>query len=276
MRNLLFLCCLVFSAGTFASTSVDSYKEAVDKAENLILQKDRSQAIQVLLNSLQREKNKIATQELKKKIEELGSVFLSDKAQQLFETAVSMKRKDVGQSLQKINEALRVEPDNVQILTESARLLILKGDCTSAQDQILKLYTKNKYDENLLLAMGQIQQCLGAMDQYFSVRAQADSKNLSESPDWQSLELQRELFEKDKAKAKDRLALLQKMDSKNPQILYWQWRLSKLEGAENAVAKEKYNLSCNNINARTFRAYMKDPYFCNKQNEMESEGGKKQ
>ena len=267
---------IFFLSGIFKSyAEVDSYKESMEKAENLILQRDRDQAIQVLLNALQKEKNKATVLELKKKIEELGSVFLSDKAQQYFETALSGKRKNISQSLSKMNEASRVEADNIQIVSELVRLHILKGDCNKAQDLILKHYNKNKNDENILLSMAQIQQCLGAMDQYFSVRSYVDTKKIVESYDWQILELQREIFEKDKLKAKERLANLLKMDAKNPQNLYWQWSLEKLENRERNSFREKYNLSCNNISVGSFRKYMKDPYFCNKQSEMEADAGKK-
>ncbi len=276
MKTVIFFYVLLFSLTNFSAPEVESYKDLIEKAQNLTLQKDRQQAINVLLNGIQREqKNKIAFNELKKKIEEIGSLFISDKAQQLFETSLSFKRKDIAQATQKINEALRIEPDNVQILTESARLMILKGDCLGAQDQILKTYNKNKYDEQILLTMGQVQLCLKAIDQYFSVRANLDSKKQNESLDWQILELQRGLFEKDKLKSKERFAHLQKIDPKNPQLLYWQWKLNKLEGNEDSALREKYNLSCNNVSARVFRIYEKDPYFCNKQAEMEIESAKK-
>lgn len=265
-----------FLFGIFeARSQVDTYKESIEKAENLILQKDRDQAIQVLLNALQREKNKTTISELKKKIEELGSVFLSDKAQQHYETALSLKRKNISQALAKMNEASRIEPDNIQIISELVRLNILKNDCNKAQDLILKFYNKNKYDENILLSMAQVQQCLSASDQYFSVRSYVDPKKITESYDWQILELQREIFEKDKLKAKERLASLLKWDAKNPQNLYWQWSLEKLENRERNSLREKYNLSCNNISVGVFRKYMRDPYFCNKQSEMEADAGKK-
>ncbi len=270
------LATIFFLFGIFKShAQIDTYKESIEKAENLILQKDREQAIQVLLSALQREKSKTTISELKKKIEELGSVFLSDKAQQHFETALSLKRKNISQALSKMNEASRVEADNIQIISELVRLNILKGDCNKAQDLILKYYNKNKHDENILLSMAQVQQCLSAADQYFSVRSYADAKKIAESYDWQILELQREIFEKDKLKAKERLAILLKWDSKNPQNLYWQWVLEKLENKERNSLREKYNLSCNNISVGVFRKYMKDPYFCNKQSEMEADAGKK-
>ncbi len=265
-----------FSLLSRASTETESYNDIIEKAQNLILQKDRQQAVNVLLAGLKQEhKNKIATSELKKKLEELGSLFLSDKAQQSYEISLSFKRKDVSQALAKINDALRIEPDNVQILTESARLLMVKGDCNGALDQILKTYKKNIYDEHILLTMGQVQICLGAMDQYFSIRSQEDPKKVSENSDWIALELQRTLFEKDKLKAKELFQRLQKKDSKNPQIYYWQWKLSKLEGNEDAALVEKYKLVCNNVSARVFRTYQRDPYFCSKQLEMENESAKK-
>lgn len=276
MKFLIFSFIILFSVVNQAAVESESYKDLIEKAQNLILQKDRQQAIQVLLNGLKQEqKNKAAITELKKKVEELGSLFLSDKAQQLYETSLSFKRKDLAQAQAKINEALRIEFDNVQILTESARLLMLKGDCSGAQDQISKMYKKNIYDEQILLTMGQVQLCLGAMDQYFSIRSHVDAKALSENPDWIALELQRSLFEKDKLKSKERLTALQKIDPKNPQLIFWQWKFSKIEGDEDSSLVEKYKLNCNNISARIFRLYQRDPYFCNKQTEMETESAKK-
>lgn len=276
MKTLIFSFFLLFIAFDQALAETESYKDLIEKAQNLILQKDRQQAIQVLLTGLKQEqKNKVAINELKKKVEELGSLFLSDKAQQLYETSLSFKRKDISQAQNKINEALRIEPDNVQIMTESSRLLILKGDCNSAQDQLSKTYKKNTYDEQILLTMAQIQLCLGAVDQYFSIRSHVELKHINENPDWMALELQRMLFEKDKLKAKERLTALQKIDPKNPQLFYWQWKLSKIEGEEDVSLVEKYKLNCNNVSARIFRMYQRDSYFCNKQTEMENESAKK-
>jgi len=276
MKTLIFSFFLLFIAFAQALAETESYKDLIEKAQNLILQKDRQQAIQVLLTGLKQEqKNKVAINELKKKVEELGSLFLSDKAQQLYETSLSFKRKDISQAQNKINEALRIEPDNVQIMTESSRLLILKGDCNSAQDQLSKTYKKNTYDEQILLTMAQIQLCLGAVDQYFSIRSHVELKHVNENPDWMALELQRMLFEKDKLKAKERLTALQKIDPKNPQLFYWQWKLSKIEGEEDVSLVEKYKLNCNNVSARIFRTYQRDSYFCNKQTEMENESAKK-
>lgn len=276
MKALVFYISFFLFALAKAAPEAESYLDLIEKAQNLILQKDRQQAINVLLAGLKQDpKNKVATIELKKKVEELGSLFLSDKAQQLYETSLSFKRKDLQQALQKINDALRVEPDNVQIMTESARLLIVKGDCNAALDQILKTYKKNTYDEQIVLTMAQVHLCLAAMDQYFSIRANEDPKKITENIDWMNLEIQRFIFEKDKVKAKDLFVRLQKRDSKNPQLLYWQWKISKLEGKEDASLIEKYKLTCNNVSARIFRTYQRDPYFCNKQIEMETESAKK-
>lgn len=257
------------SAKTKPSNPADDF---IEKAQNLILQKDRQQAIQVLIGGLRQErKGSLGYWDLKKSIEELGSLFLSDKALQAYEMSLSYKRKEIQPAIDKISEAMKFESDNMQVLTENARLMMLKGDCRGAKESLAKSYVENKYDENLLLSLAQAEICMKAIDQYFSVRTHVDFKKTRFTSEWNWLELQRALFENNKALAKEKLIQLKKDQPQNPQKFFYEWKLSVLEGKPEMDLVEKYLQACKNIPAQMFRDYFRDPLFCNQQVEMENE-----
>lgn len=94
----------------------ETSQDIIEKAQNLILQRDRAQAINILANAIKRESGRSqSVVELKKTLNEIAALFFSDKAQQLYEVGITLKRTDLNQALQKITEALRMEPDNSKI-----------------------------------------------------------------------------------------------------------------------------------------------------------------
>ena len=270
--QIIFLTFLALNSASAKAKPVEPSSDFIEKAQNLILQKDRQQAIQVLIGGLRQErKGSVGYVELKKSIEELGSLFLSDKALQAYEMSLSYKRKEISSAQDKINEAMKFEGDNMLVLVENARLLMLRGDCRGAKESLAKNYVENKYDENLLLGLAQAEICLKSIDQYFSVRSHVDFKKSKLAMDWNWLELRRALIENNKGMAKEKLLVLKKEQPQNPQRYFYEWKISALEGKPDLDLVEKYRQACKNVTSQTFRDYFRDPHFCNEQVETENE-----
>jgi hypothetical protein len=248
----------------------ETSKDIIEKAYNLSLQKDRSQAINILVNAIQLENSNGAnTTELKKALQQVSYLFYSDRAQQAYELAVSLRKTDPNASQQKLSEALRMEQDNLTVFVELQRILLSKGDCSGALENIVKERAIDPFDENLQLLQGQAQACLKRWEAYNKTKENADFKKSLLYKYWLSLEIEQSLSEKNVSKAKELLAQLQKLDPKYPEIYYWQWRT--VPPVAKSAAAQKYLKECKNISPMTYRQYMTDVNLCRKLGENEKQ-----
>lgn len=270
----------VVAALSFSSASLlaqpktaksETYKDIIEKAYNLSLQKDRQQALNILANAIKKESRTPAVGELKKAVSDIAHVFFSDKAQQLYETSVSMRKTDPAQALVKMNEALRIEPDNFEIMNEAARLMIAKGDCAAAADLVLKELKIISFDEELNLTLAQAYACQNKWTDYQIIFEAYGPKKSSLAKYWFPLEIERFLSLKNTAKAQESLGSLRKLDPKYPEIPYWQWRIDQALQKKNRDEALKYVMSCKNISANQYRQYMIDPALCRRVTEFDGE-----
>ncbi|MEK2643701.1 tetratricopeptide repeat protein [Bdellovibrio sp. BCCA] len=274
LRATLGVALLFSGPSLFAQTKngkSETYKDIIEKAYNLSLQRDRQQALNILSSAIQKETRPQAIAELKKTVSEVSTIFFSDKAQQLFETGVSLRKTDVNQAFDKVSEASRIEPDNFSIVNELARLMIAKGDCKNAQETVQKQLTLVSFDEDLKLSMAQALACQGKWMEYQKV---ADTVAMKKSPQqkfWLALEMDKFLSAKNLTKAQEALGTLKKADEKYPESFYWIWKFDQAQKKSNLDIAQKYVMTCKNISANQYRQYMIDPMLCRRLIEVESE-----
>jgi len=251
------------------SKKAETSKDIIEKAYNLSLQKDRSQSITILVNAIKQENARNGnTAELKKALQQVSYLFYSDRAQQTYELALSLKKTDPVQALQKMNEALRMETDNLTLFTEYQRMILTKGDCSAALDSVTKVRRQDPFDENLMLLQAQADACLGNWDEVKKTRDGFDTKKSNQQKFWLALEIEQALYEKNLPKAREHIAAIQKLDSKYPELHYWQWRVAS--GSEKSSFAQKYLKECKNISATVYRQYMTDVNLCRKVVEVEA------
>ncbi|HEY8270849.1 MAG TPA: hypothetical protein VIG33_08150 [Pseudobdellovibrionaceae bacterium] len=251
------------------SKKADTSKDIIEKAYNLSLQKDRSQAINILVNAIKQENVRSENiSELKKTLQKVSYLFYSDRAQQAYELALSLRRTDPPQALQKMNEALRIETDNLTLFNEMQRMLLIKGDCSAVLDNVLKERLQDPFDESLVLLQAQAQVCLGKWEDLKKTHDSFDLKASNQTKFWLSLEIDLALHEKNLTRAKELVTHLQKLDPKYPELHYWQWRVAT--GSEKSALGHKYINGCKNISAALYRQYMTDANLCRKVGEVET------
>lgn len=249
----------------------ETYKDIIEKAYNLSLQKDRAQALNILAASIQKETRPQAVTELKRAVDEISHIFFSDKAQQLFESGISLRRNDLSQSFDKLSEASRIEPDNFLIVYELARVMIARGDCKNAQELIQKHMQLIKFDEGLKLTSAQALACQG---KWTEMQKLYDPQAIKRSPMakyWQVLEVEKNISSKNVAKIQESLTNLKKTDEKYPELFYWLWRSHQIQKTVEAEDAQKYVMACKNISANQYRQYMIDPMLCRRVHDVESE-----
>lgn len=251
------------------SKKAETSKDIIEKAYNLSLQKDRSQAINILVNAIKQEIARNGnTSELKKALQQVAYLFYSDRAQQAYELALSFRRTDPNQALQKMNEALRIENDNRTLFNEMQRMVLIKGDCSTALENVTKERLQDPFDENLILLQAQSQACLSQWEELKKTRELFDTKKSNHAKFWQSLDIEHAVYEKNLTKAKELISALQKLDEKYPELHYWQWRVAG-NGDKSPLA-QKYVKECKNISATLYRQYMTDTNLCRRVAEVEA------
>jgi hypothetical protein len=261
---------LFFALGA-KNVSVETYQDIIEKAYNLSLQKDRTQAVSVLLGALKKESKKsMAQKELGVALEQVAKVFYSDKAQQLYELALSLKSTDPSVSLSKLQEAARMEPDNTSIEVAVARLAIANGDCATAAGRVLKQKDLLSSIEELRLVAAQVALCQGKFPEYLAQKGNVDLKSSSLSSFWQAAELEYLYRTSAFIKVQEAALALQNQDPGFPEALYWEWKAGVELKVKADKAGQKYLSQCKTMNSRQIRVYLPEPMSCRRTTEVES------
>jgi|GEM_PF-1097989 len=267
---VFFLTCGSFAKTTTVSKT-ETYKDIIEKAQLLSLQKDRQQALLILELAYKKEVAKsVAIQELKRQIQAISRLFISDRTQGLFELGVSFLPKDLPQAQAKIAEALRVEPDNLTLQLFQMRLFLNKRDCSAASSFFVKNNLKRflGIDQEIDLLQAQINVC---QKNYSEVQSffNSDYKKHPLIKFWYTLEIERSIEGRNFSRAKDLLAELIKLDKDYVEIYYWDWKLNFSSEGKSLPIAQKYLLMCKNMNSQSFRTYFLDPFLCSNTVEIE-------
>lgn len=249
----------------------ETYRDLIEKAYNLSLQKDRTQAIGLLIAGSRREgKKSPASKELLQALEKVATVFYSDKAQQLYELGISLKTTDPTVALSKLQEADRLEPENLSIALELARISLSQNDCDAAAARMKKIKDLGELLEEPKLVESQAQICLGRLDEFQKNRSQIDIKKSAYALFWQVTDIEAAIKEEDFAKAKEIAMALQSVDSHFPGAYYWDWKSSQELKLKADASAQKYLNNCKTLSARQIREYSKEPTLCRHTTEVET------
>ena len=268
-RATLSVALFFISGPIVAAEKAETYKDLIEKAYNLSLQQDRAQALSILVGAAKRETHKgSAPKELLSAIEEVSTVFYSDKAQQLYELALSLKQTDLALCLAKLSEASRLEPENLSIQLEIMRAMIGSGDCSGAQKMSEKILETNPYSDQVRLHNAQSVLCLGKLEP--TPFAPSDLTKNSLSLFWQQISVERMFKKAEFSEALDLLDKMEKQSSFYPEASYWRWKMETELKIKNEKSAQKYLASCRKITPRQFREFGSDPNLCRRVAEVEN------
>lgn len=288
LKNLLILVFFIFTnveisqlwAQALSPSKVknETYKDIIQKAQSLILQKDRAQAVLILESSLQKETAKKSkdniVDELKGSLFNMSRMFISDKAHGLFELGLSLLPNEPAQAQQRLDEALKIENDNLQIINQIMRIYLMKKECDNART----LFNKNKLDKRIVfdseveLINAQIEYC---SDRFEGVLKKIEKKDLKKTDKikiyWLELEILRSINERNFARAKDYINEIKKLDSTYVELSYLEWLLEfKSDNLKGTMAhSQKYLVSCRNLSSIKLRNHLLNPWLCQRVNEVE-------
>jgi lipopolysaccharide biosynthesis regulator YciM len=262
-KKTLFIVAAIFSLTAVAADKTSVYKETIKKAEDFLLQKERSKAVKLLTSLLDQEKqNKQAQSEARKILKDINGLFLNEKAQQNYELALNLKNTDSNQALAKLNEALAWESDNFKILTEISRIKINKKDCKSTLQALELANQQNPFDELISLTLSQAYFCESETVKCENiVNKFIDPKRKTNKYEWLQLEFLLKIKEKDYTKAKDIFAEMKTVEQKNPQLELYESLLNKNNSTKNENTN-KNALTCKGVSQSLLRKFQQDPFFC--------------
>jgi hypothetical protein len=270
------------SSLALVTTKSEGYKEIISKAQNLVLQKERSQALDLLYYALKQENPKgPAYKEIKKNMSSISRVFIFEKAQQAYELAISMRKQDLTQSYKTLKDGLSHEKDNLNLLLALSRLEVSKNECAVGKETFQKIPKPLSTDEEVQLLEAQLLFCgkenlepssISVADQRIIEMQNFQLSNSSLGLYWSLLELRKFEIQKNEQKIKEKLKTLDSLAARqHPDLLYWQWKISKKTDPYRNQLGHKYILSCQSLSQRQSREYLIDPFLCQRVAEVERE-----
>jgi predicted Zn-dependent protease len=257
---------LIFCSGLVFANPRETYKEIIQKAQALSLQQEREQVSQVLKRAIENEKGKKAEQELLKTLSELTTLFYTEKGQSVFEYGRSLFRASPQEALQKFQEALKLEPNNVSILSEIAKIELYTGKCGEATTTVQKALSLNPYSSDLNLLLAQSLSCSQKNDE-----ALLTLKKVNQSV-FSFIAFAQIYFSKNEIKqAETHLNLAKIADAKFPEVYYWEMQIRKKSNLNITEQAQLYVKLCKNLQLKDLVKYHSEPRTCLEAKNVEAE-----
>ena len=243
--------------------STETYHDLITKAQNLTLQRDRLQTSQVLIRGLQREsRNSSAYRELSRALEDLTSVFYTEKAQGLFATGESQMESKPHDAVDQFQEALRIEDGNVTILKAIARTNLRLAECSKADSAVKSAEAINPFSSEVKLLRLQVLECQKSYD-LLTARLLARDPDLEPVEKFiRGLQMADLIRQKEIKRAKALLASWETQMPDYPEVYFWKWQFAKETGEPERSAALKYAQLCQNLTPRRRKNYILDVDLC--------------
>ena len=252
--------------------ATDPSASAIEKAQALVLKKNRVEACAVLrrawgeLPAYSKARIKIS-----EALNQISKMFFTDKGQKIFEAGQASMWITPDMALAQFNEALALEDKNIQVLNNLARVQLIKQDCDGAIQSLLTARTLNPAAADSAVLELRAYQC----KQNFELLREK-AKSLPTLDKWEESyvqyllagdALQQKLFKK----AYDSLS---KISEENPQFPESYLLLAKAATELNRDSEpflEKYVSLCKAAGPREKKKFALEPHLCSQLKEAEDE-----
>ncbi|MGE3973148.1 MAG: tetratricopeptide repeat protein [Bdellovibrionales bacterium] len=272
MKKVVLLAIMVgfFLSAVAPAATQETYRDIIDKAKNLSLQKDRLQATKTLIRAAQKEKG-VARKELIQTLQELSEIFYTEKGQQLFELGQSLKYGATPDAIERFQDSLALEPSNVQVLKALARAHLSQNTCEKLPELVQQLTESNPFEEEHVLLRLQSAQCLAQKEVAKQI---IDGNEIRRSDLKMYVDLLRAQMLAADEKLNQAEQLLEKLllvDKKFPETTYWLYQVKRLQKKEFTELGRAYLNLCKNISQPTRNKYRFEPRICNEQKKVEAD-----
>lgn len=237
--------------------------QLIEKAQNLLLQKDRNQALLLLQNSL---KSDPKNQAIKDALTDVFAIYLTNQGVQGYELGLSQLQKgsDVAAALSPYSLTEGDLKDYVLLL---ARYYLRKDDLKSAQTTVEKVIpTLDLFEEGqlLLAQINFLKNPLAPLEAW-------EKKKRTLKIFWATLSLEQALRAGESAEVDRLLKLIRTEDSLYPELYFYDWLIAmKKNETTNQQELQKYVSVCKTLSASQWRKYILNPALCSRMKDVES------
>lgn len=251
-------------AGTLSeSTGPKNFREAIVLAEQKIEKRQKIEALKVLQEAFKKEKRDSAgAKELIKAIDTFSELFLTEKAQQLYEDGRALAPSDWSQALAKLKEAQLKEPDNLSVLKTLARNYLGRGECRETLEVATGGLKINPLSESLVLLKLQALACLQKTEEFQSFLSESEFLLPNSKLFVDVVKAQVSFLQERYPQALGFIEKARAHDNDFPEIYYWQAQILEKMGKEVLGAHQTYVDLCRTLDSKKRRRYEKEPRTC--------------
>lgn len=217
----------------------------------------------MLIRGIKREtRGSVAFKELTKALDDLTSVFYTEKAQTAFVAGDSIIESKPKEAIEHFITAQRIEEGNLATLKSLARAHLILGDCSKAQAPLTTAEEINPYSAELHLLNLQLLDCRKSHE-ILATKLQSPAEDLAPLEKFSRGMAMRDLMRKsDLKKARAQLTSWEKEMPDYPETHYWKWQLSLTAGSADRSAAVRYVQACQNLTPRRRKSYILDVDLC--------------
>lgn len=262
MLIFLFVVSLIDSLHAEPNVKVDSTKSLIQRAQELVLQQDRVGAVQVLTKAIEKETDKKTKDKLLTNLNQITEIFLTDKAQKIFEQANFLSKTKPSEAIAKYQEAQLIEPTNTKILLNLGRAHLSAGQCNEAYKAGADISKLNSYNDEGFLVRVQAQTCL---QKYDLLDAEIQSRPVQNAEiQFQILlaQTQEEYFKTHYTEALKTLQKAAKMNDRFPETYYWENQILLKMNKPATESAKKYVKACKLLTKEDQIRFQLEPRLC--------------
>ncbi len=240
---------------------------AIKEAREKLADRNRSEAITILLTAIKKEWTAGRRDELEAELKKTTEIFLTNEGQRLFELAESARHGGKPGFVAHYEEALKAEPQNAKVIAGYVLALMATKKCRAANDPLTQFEAVNPYSEEYKLLKFKYQVCSEptaiTLAQEIELEGNRDFAVIKKTARAQA----------EFAKAHYDLALnlaraAAKSDDRFASPYFWAWKVLARDG-QGLDEAQRYLSLCKNISPETRRKYSYDPELCGNTEEVE-------
>lgn len=257
----------ILSSLAFSKEGIESFDELKKVASQLLLKKQKSEAIQLIVKFSKNENNKHFLQESDDFLVKVSQTFLSKESQDAYESSINATLENIKESQRLIDICLSLEPENIDCLVQKIRLSYREKNryFTEKYLKILGDFAGGTNTFNWIDAVIQKDTSgSGFKDKFFL-------KRFSDKADEESfiltvLEIERSFLAKNFSRARSGIEFLEKTYPDYPDNIFFKQKLD-LDSAEekpvpNADLGVLYTTKCKGLTKTMARKFRFDFDLC--------------
>jgi hypothetical protein len=243
-----------------AQKSKPKLHQAIVEARQSIGERNRPEALNIILKAIQTETNQQKSTELKNELNQLATLFFTDEAQKAYELANAIMFAGQNNFISKYNEALKLEPGHWEVMIHMAVGQLKMKNCQSALEYANQAQAVQPYRTEAAFLALRAKMCLS------EDVALTDIENISFKPEdsilKQVLLAQFGLKNSQSELVQSAVEALVKADQDFSQSYYVLWQMNQENQTQALLPAVKYVEICKSVTPALRRKYYLQHDLC--------------